>query len=32
MLGKTFKGLNDDQFRAMTERLLALKTGEDHGL
>src|SRR5580700_2562369 len=32
MLGKTFKGLNDDQFRAMTERLLALKTGESHGV
>src|SRR5580704_16195485 len=32
MLGKTFKGLSDDQFRAMTERLLALKTDEAHGV
>ena len=32
MLGKTFKGLSDEQFRAMTERLLALKTGELHGV
>ena len=32
MLGKTFKGLSDDQFRAMTERLLALKTAESHGV
>ena len=32
MLGKTFKGLNDEQFRAMTERLLALKTAESHGV
>ena len=32
MLGKTFKGLSDDQFRAMTERLLALKTEESHGV
>ncbi len=32
MLGKTFKGLNDEQFRAMTERLLALKTDEAHGV
>ena len=32
MLGKTFKGLSDEQFRAMTERLLALKTGEAHGV
>ncbi len=32
MLGKTFKGLSDDQFRAMTERLLALKTDESHGV
>lgn len=30
-LGKTFKGLTDDQFRAMTERLLQLKTDERHG-
>ncbi len=32
MLGKTFKGLSDEQFRAMTERLLALKTAESHGV
>ena len=32
MLGKTFKGLSDEQFRTMTERLLALKTGESHGV
>jgi DNA ligase 1 len=32
MLGKTFKGLNDEQFQSMTERLLALKTGEAHGV
>jgi len=32
MLGKTFKGLSDEQFRAMTERLLALKTDESHGV
>ncbi len=32
MLGKTFKGLNDEQFREMTERLLALKTSEAHGV
>jgi DNA ligase-1 len=32
MLGKTFKGLNDEQFRAMTERLIALKTAELHGV
>ena len=32
MLGKTFKGLSDEQFRAMTERLLALKTAEAHGV
>jgi ATP-dependent DNA ligase I len=31
MIGKTFKGLTDDQFREMTERLLALKTAEAHG-
>ena len=30
-LGKTFKGLTDEQFRDMTERLLALKTGERAG-
>jgi DNA ligase-1 len=29
-VGKTFKGLTDDQFREMTERLLALKR-EEHG-
>jgi DNA ligase 1 len=32
MLGKTFKGLNDEQFRAITERLLALKIAESHGV
>jgi DNA ligase 1 len=32
MLGKTFKGLSDEQFRAMTERLSALKTAESHGV
>jgi len=32
MLGKTFKGLSDEQFRAITERLLALKTAESHGV
>ena len=31
MVGKTFKGLTDEQFREMTERLLALKTDESHG-
>ena len=31
MIGKTFKGLTDDQFREMTERLLALKTAEHGG-
>ncbi len=31
MVGKTFKGLTDEQFRAMTERLLALKTAEARG-
>ena len=30
-VGKTFKGLTDDDFRAMTERLLALKTAEARG-
>jgi DNA ligase-1 len=30
-VGKTFKGLTDEQFAAMTERLLALKIGEAHG-
>jgi DNA ligase-1 len=30
-VGKTFKGLTDEQFREMTERLLALKTSEDGG-
>jgi len=30
-VGKTFKGLTDDQFREMTERLLALKLSESHG-
>ncbi len=32
MVGKTFKGLTDAQFRDMTERLLALKTDESHGI
>jgi DNA ligase-1 len=32
MLGKTFKGLNDEQFREMTDRLLALKTSEANGV
>ncbi|HYL59965.1 MAG TPA: ATP-dependent DNA ligase [Candidatus Acidoferrales bacterium] len=31
MIGKTFKGPSDEQFREMTERLLALKTSESHG-
>ncbi len=31
MVGKTFKGFTDAQFREMTERLLALKTEESHG-
>jgi DNA ligase-1 len=31
MVGKTFKGFTDAQFREMTERLLALKTDESHG-
>jgi len=30
-IGKTFKGLTDDQFREMTDRLLALKTSERGG-
>ena len=30
-VGKTFKGLTDDDFRAMTERLLALKTADRRG-
>jgi len=30
-LGKTFKGLTDEQFRDLTERLLALKTEERAG-
>lgn len=30
-VGKTFKGLTDEQFREMTERLLALKVSESHG-
>jgi DNA ligase-1 len=30
-VGKTFKGLTDAEFQAMTERLLQLKTGETHG-
>jgi DNA ligase-1 len=29
MIGKTFKGLTDEQFKWMTERLLSLKTSED---
>ncbi|HVO78183.1 MAG TPA: ATP-dependent DNA ligase [Methanomassiliicoccales archaeon] len=28
VVGKTFKGLTDEEFKAMTERLLGLKTGE----
>ena len=32
MVGKTFKGFSDAQFREMTERLLALKTDEAHGI
>jgi DNA ligase-1 len=31
MVGKTFKGFTDAQFRGMTERLLVLKTEESHG-
>jgi len=30
-VGKTFKGLTDAQFAAMTERLRALATGDDDG-
>ena len=30
-IGKTFKGLADAQFRAMTERLLALEIRREHG-
>jgi DNA ligase-1 len=30
-VGKTFKGLTDEQFQQMTERLLALKVGEARG-
>jgi DNA ligase-1 len=30
-VGKTFKGPTDEQFADMTERLLALKTGEQTG-
>ncbi|MGH7949077.1 MAG: ATP-dependent DNA ligase, partial [Candidatus Binataceae bacterium] len=30
-VGKTFKGLTDDQFRDMTERLLQLKVAEERG-
>ena len=30
-VGKTFKGLTDDDFRAMTERLVELKTAESRG-
>lgn len=30
-VGKTFKGLTDDDFREMTARLLALKTAENRG-
>lgn len=29
MIGKTFKGLTDEQFKRITERLLAIKTSED---
>jgi len=28
VIGKTFKGLTDDEFKWMTERLLSMKTGE----
>ena len=30
-VGKTFKGLTDEEFKQMTERLLRLKVGEEHG-
>jgi len=30
-IGKTFKGLTDDQFEEMTKKLLGLKTDEAHG-
>lgn len=30
-VGKTFKGLTDEEFQCMTERLLTLKIGEAHG-
>jgi DNA ligase-1 len=30
-VGKTFKGLTDDDFREMTDRLIALKTAENRG-
>src|SRR5262249_60169706 len=30
-VGKTFKGPTDAEFKAITERLLALRTGESHG-
>jgi DNA ligase-1 len=31
-VGKTFKGLSDQELEAMTDRLLTLKTAEAHGL
>jgi DNA ligase-1 len=31
-VGKTFKGLTDADFEQMTERLIAIKTGESHGI
>ncbi len=31
-VGKTFKGLTDDQFRDLTDRLQILKTSEEHGI
>ncbi len=31
-VGKTFKGPTDAEFKAMTERLLALRTDESHGV
>jgi DNA ligase-1 len=30
-VGKTFKGPTDEEFKQMTERLLRLKAGEEHG-